>query len=339
MQEFIGSERYNQNINHFNNNLYSQPPIETNTQILAEDKRRITKELFGRSPIINPKESTYNINSVNTQRDISDYYIAEDKNIRFPNEMASRENVTSSQSYLIKNENTRDSVVNINEDEYFTESKKKRSICCCPLWVCISITIAIIVFIGIMVYIFWPKIPEVSIASVVLSDAPEGSQSLRYEIPNSQNGNKGGVEIDLDIHVIVKNDNFYDLNVHNLDTRVYLQTESLDKAEIGKGSSKDLKFPKHETTEFVLPVTIGYYVEDILTDNALIYLLKSCSMQTPIKIKYEVDIGISLIEKIYKPTYKGDQSFSCPVSDVAGGLTGVLLSDIYSNIRDRKSVV
>jgi len=246
--------------------------------------------------------------------------------------MAYRENVTTSQSYLIKSDSPRNSIVNINDDVDFTEPKKKRSICCCPLWVCISITVAIIAFIGIMTYVFWPKIPDVSIASVVLSQAPEGSQSLRYEIPNSENGNKGGVEIDLDIHVIVKNDNFYDLNVHNLDTRVYLQTESLDKAEIGKGSSKDLKFPKHETTEFILPVTIGYYVEDILTDNALLYLLKSCSTQTPIKIKYEVDIGISLIESIYKPTYKGDQSFSCPVSDVAGGLTGVLLSDIYSNI-------
>jgi len=249
------------------------------------------------------------------------------------------ENKTSEAYLLNEHDGTK---VQINNDEDVDEKTlrppRKNTVCClcCPLWVCIGITIGIIVFIGVMALIFWPKIPDVNISSIALSEPTNGEPSIRYQVPTTDNDEKGGLEMDLDIFVTVKNDNFYNLHVHSINTRVYVQTSNLEKTLVGKGEKKNLSFEKHNTTEFVLPVTIGYYVDDIMKSNALLYLLKACSSNDAIKIQYEVDIGLfAIFESIYKPTYSGSESFYCPENGVnPGDISSILMGDIYTSLSE-----
>lgn len=242
---------------------------------------------------------------------------------------------SQSQSFLLKN----GTAIKIDDDdEKSLKPPRKRTVCCncCPLWLCVSITIAILAIAGILTYIFWPKIPDVNITSITLANDPN---AIAYNL-SADGGQTAGIEIKIEVHTNVKNDNFYDLSVHNLNTRVFLQTDSLEKTLVGKGSKSDIVFPKHSTTEFVLPLTMGYYVNDIMKDDALLYLLKSCTSQEPIKIQYEVDIGIFVIESVFTPTYKGSQQFQCPVgqmgladiANIGDGISNILLSDIYTSL-------
>jgi len=295
--------------------LNQEPPSENLIHINQED---ITN--------LNSIENSNN-SSLNSLNNISN----NNNNNNITTQKMNFDEQKNSQAYLFKNEN--ENAIDIDEEEKSMKPPRKHTVCCmcCPLWLCCSITIFIIALIGILVFVFWPKIPDVNITSVVLSESTGDKSSVRYQIPSLDNDNQGGIEIDLDIHVTVQNDNFYNLNIHSLNTRVFYQTED-GKALVGKGSSEDLSFPRHKTTEFVLPLTIGYYINDFMKDTAIFSLLKSCASQTLIKIQYEVDIGIFPVEIFYTPTYKGDQSFQCPVTDMAGGLASILSSDIYSSI-------
>ncbi|OUM64302.1 hypothetical protein PIROE2DRAFT_20537 [Piromyces sp. E2] len=247
----------------------------------------------------------------------------------------------ASEAFLLENKNT--TVLSVRDDgdeEKSMKPPRKSTVCClcCPLWLCVGITVSILAFIGIMLLIFWPKIPSANIASIGLSTPPEGKSSVRYEFPSNDENKNSGVEIDLDINVNVTNNNFYNLYVHKVAARVYLQTANLEKTKIGSGEQKNLKFEKHATTTFVLPLTIGYYVKNVLEDKALTYLLKACTYHQDIDIQYEVDIGIHFIEIFYTPTYQGKVTFQCPQTDIEesiqNGLQSVLIGDIYSSIND-----
>jgi len=247
-------------------------------------------------------------------------------------------NKTSSDFLLVNEDSNKKNNTKINVDddeEEFTRPKppRKYRICCCPIWVCVAITVAILAFIGIMLYIFWPKIPEVNITSIELSEPSGGKSSIRYDIPSIANGDQGGIEIDLDININVKNENFYNININDVEARIYIQTNDMGKTYVGQGIKKDLKFEKHSTTDFVLPVTIAYYMDG--GDSTLIYLLKACSKNSPIEIQYEVDIGLTLIGSVYKPTVQGTETFYCPENGVnSGDISSVLMGDIYSSITD-----
>jgi len=353
---FIGSEGANQYSNPYQSDLYSQPSIKRQAHKIAEENKRASLEVLNQTPVQNserPQQDITNLNSViysnnnlasappeDTITPVEGTKAKKSKSkslekIKKSNKMDREEK--SSKAFLLADGHT---TIPIKEDEDEKSLKEPRrgTVCChcCPLWLCISITAAIIAFIGLMVFIFWPKIPDVNIANIELSQPDDGTSSIRYEFPSNDNDNKGGVEIDLDINVNVKNDNFYNLYVHKLKTRVFLQTANLDKTLIGKGEQSNLKFEKHQTTTFRLPLTIGYYVDDVLQDKALTYLLKACTYHQNIDIQYEVDIGIIGIDLIYSPTYKGKVSFQCPengIQDVQG-IQNVLIGDIYSSIND-----
>ncbi|ORX35198.1 hypothetical protein BCR36DRAFT_417193 [Piromyces finnis] len=344
---FIGSEGTNQYSNPYQSDLYSQPSIKRKAKEIAEENKRASQQYLNHSPKISAEAINQNdITNLNSIIDSNHSIAAEPiesnnppvvnkpKNIKKSNKMGHDEN-KSSKAFLLADGAT---TIPIHDDEEKSmKPPRKSTVCClcCPLWLCVSITVAILIFIGVMVLIFWPKIPNVDIAEIQLSSVKEGKSPIRYEIPSAINENKGGVEIDLDINVNVKNDNFYNLYVHSLDTRIFLQTANLEKTLVGKGGQKDLKFENHSTTKFTLPVTIGYYVNDVLKDKALTYLLKACSYQETIEIQYEVDIGIYIIDLVYSPTYKGRVSFQCPRSDLQdGSLENVLMGDIYSSIND-----
>ncbi|ORX34887.1 hypothetical protein BCR36DRAFT_407710 [Piromyces finnis] len=316
---FIGSEGTNQYSNPYQSDLYSQPSIKRKAKEIAEENKRASQQYLNHSPKISAE-------AIN-QNDITNLNSIIDSNHSIAAEPI--------ETFLLADGAT---TIPIHDDEEKSmKPPRKSTVCClcCPLWLCVSITVAILIFIGVMVLIFWPKIPNVDIAEIQLSSVKEGKSPIRYEIPSAINENKGGVEIDLDINVNVKNDNFYNLYVHSLDTRIFLQTANLEKTLVGKGGQKDLKFENHSTTKFTLPVTIGYYVNDVLKDKALTYLLKACSYQETIEIQYEVDIGIYIIDLVYSPTYKGRVSFQCPRSDLQdGSLENVLMGDIYSSIND-----
>jgi len=329
----FGNQGNNQYSDPYNNDLNSKPSIERRAQRVA-DQYKGNPQNYSNSDAFLPIAS----NKIDNQEDIVNYnnstnYL--DTDYSSSKKKMDNSEKKNSKAFLLNNDSQK--IININEDEEKSmKPPRKHSVCCmcCPLWVCLSVTVFLLATIGILAFIFWPKIPEINISSIVLSEPKDDSPSIRYQIPSAENDNKGGVEIDLDIHVTVKNDNFYNLNIHSLKTRVFLQNESA-KTLVGTGNAEDLTFPSHDTTEFVLPLTIGYYINDYLKDSALIALLKACETQTPIKIQYEVDIGIFPVELVYTPTYKGDQSFSCPVNnmgDMAGGLSSILSSDIYSSI-------
>jgi len=318
---FIGSEGANQYSNPYQSDLYSKPSIKRQAHRIAEENKRASQQYLNQPP-----QPVY-------QQDIGPSAPFEETRptkhstrIKKSNKM---EESRSTTAFIGSDGVTR---IPISEDEEKSmKPPRRRTVCCncCPLWLCVSITVAILAFIAIMLFIFWPKIPDVKIASVQLSNTED---PIRYEFPSNNDDGKGGVEIDMDINVNVKNDNFYNLYVHSLDTRVFLQTEGLEKTLVGKGSSKNLKFKKHATTPFTLPLTIGYYVNDILKDKALTYLLKSCTYHELINIQYEVDIGIYVIDLLYKPTYKGNVSFQCPENGLIDGIQNVLIGDIYSSI-------
>lgn len=246
------------------------------------------------------------------------------------------EDKKNSQSFLINN----GTAIRIDDDEEKSlKPPRKHTVCChcCPLWLCVSITVSIIAIIGILTFVFWPKIPEVEVTGITLADGPN---PIRYNL-SADNNQSAGVEIEIDVHAKVTNNNFYNLNVHNLETTVFLQSDNLAKTKVGYGKQSNLVFEKHATTEFVLKLTMGYYVNDIMKDDALLYLLKACSSQEPLSIHYEVGIGIFLIETVFTPTYKGSQQFQCPVGHGIGlndlvnlgdGISDVLISDIYSSI-------
>jgi len=348
---FIGSEGANQYSNPYQSDLYSQPSIKRKAQRIAEENKRASLEVLNKAPVIQNQQDITNLSSVidsnnNLASGSSQLTPIEGKkpkqgksknndNIKKSNRMEYEEN-KGSKAFLLQN----GVAIPVKEDgdEKSLKPPRKGTVCCfcCPLWLCVTITVAIIAFIGIMTAIFWPKIPDVNIKTIELSEPKDNQSSIRYEFPSNDNENLGGVEIDLDIIVNVKNDNFYNLNVHKLNTRVFLQTNNLEKTLVGKGEQKNLKFGKHATTTFRLPLTIGYYVKDVLKDKALTYLLKACTYHQPINIQYEVDIGIIGVDLIYSPTYKGSVSFQCPENGLSNmdGIENVLIGDIYSSIND-----
>jgi len=56
----------------------------------------------------------------------------------------------------------------------------------------------------------------------------------------------------------------------------------------------------------------------------LLYLFKACATHRQISIQYEVDIGIAVLEKIYVPTYKGNELFTCPTGSISEGIVDTL---------------
>jgi len=248
-----------------------------------------------------------------------------------------RQNRTSSDFLLYEEGNIEKKNTNIpideEDEEEYTKPPGKYRICCCPLWVCIAITVAILAFIGIMLFIFWPKIPHVDIENIELSQPTGGKSSIRYEIPTIANGEQGGIELDLDVNIKVNNENFYNINVHKIEARIYIQTNDMGKTYVGQGFKSDINFKKHSITDFTLPVTIAYYMDG--GDSTLIYLLKACARNTPINIQYEVDIGLPVLDIVYKPTVQGTETFYCPENGVTSGdISSVLMGDIYSSITD-----
>jgi len=298
-----------------NNRIPSAPPVETLDIVegpltpFEQVQKKSTNKLNKRKG----KETNKRMDIENSQnRTSSDYLLYDEGNV---------------------NKNNTEIHINGEDEEEYTKPPKKYRICCCPLWVCVAITVAILAFIGIMLFIFWPKIPEVNIQNIELSQPSGGKSSIRYEIPTIANGEQGGIELDLDVNIKVNNENFYNINVHKIETRIYIQTNDMGKTYVGQGIKSNISFEKHSITDFTLPVTIAYYMDG--GDSTLIYLLKACARNTPINIQYEVDIGLPVLDIVYKPTVQGSEVFYCPANGVTSGdISSVLMGDIYSSITD-----
>ena len=247
------------------------------------------------------------------------------------NEYGNTDQRKASSDYLLVNKRDNTNIhVEEDEEKSMKPPRKHSRICfCCPCWLCLVITISIIVIIGVLVFIFWPKIPEATINGIELAN--NGQSPIRYQIPQGFDG-KGGIELDLNVNINVKNENFYDIHVKDVDTRIFLQTEDIGKTLIGEGSQEGLKFEKHSSTDFTLPLTIKYYMEG--ADPTLLYLLKTCSRREPINIQYEVEIGLTLLETFYKPKVHGTENFTCPEDGGIGDISSILMGDIYSSISD-----
>jgi len=318
---FIGSEGANQYSNPYQSDLYSKPSIKRQAHQIAEENKRASQQYLSEppQPVYQPEPSA----PPSEESRPSKHH----ERIKKSNKM---DETRSTTAFVGSDGVTR---IPIEDEEKSMKPPRRRTVCChcCPLWLCLTITVTILIFIGVMILIFWPKIPDVGVNTIQLSNTED---PIRYEFPSNLGDSKGGVEIDLDIIANVKNDNFYNLYVHSLDTRVFLQTEGLEKTLVGKGSKKNLKFEKHATTQFTLPLTIGYYVNDVLKDKALTYLLKACTYHETINIQYEVDIGIYLVDLLYKYPYKGKVAFQCPQDGITEGIQNVLIGDIYSSIND-----
>ncbi|KAG4085585.1 hypothetical protein H8356DRAFT_1739540 [Neocallimastix lanati (nom. inval.)] len=343
---FVGSEGYNQYSNPYNNDLYSQPSIKRKAQKIAEQNKRASQEYLNMEPTappetvltVDPQETPDSLMSNNnsTHDQPKEQDLPEESDAENPQKLNSKEN-DNTQALLNKDNEKKDkpnSTVDVKdeEDEKSMKPPRKYSVCCmcCPLWLCVSIIAVIIILIGVLLFIFWPKIPDVKITKITLS---ESNQPIKYQLPTIFNGNKGGIELDIDIHISVKNDNFYDLSISNLDTRVYIQADNVEKTKIGRGHVDNLKFGRNNTTEFKLPLTIGYISDDEMERHTdLLYLFKACATHRQISIQYEVDIGIAVLEKIYVPTYKGNELFTCPTGSISEGIVDTLFSGMNSNI-------
>jgi len=238
---------------------------------------------------------------------------------------------TSSDFLLINKRDDANIHVEEDEERSMKPPRKHSRICfCCPCWLCLVITLSIIVIIGVLTYIFWPKIPDANINGIELANN-EGRNSIRYQLPSGVDG-RGGIELDLNVNINVQNDNFYDINVKDINTRIFIQTEDIPKTLIGEGNKEDIKFEKHSSTDFMLPLTVKYYMEG--ADPTLLYLLKTCSRHEPINIQYEVEIGLPFVGMFYKPKVHGVEAFTCPENGGIGDISSILMGDIYSSISD-----
>lgn len=191
--------------------------------------------------------------------------------------------------------------------------KHMRCCLCCPCYVCVIITVIILVAIGLLAYFLWPDMPDVDIGEVKLNS--KSNDPVRYTLPSFTDGS-GGLEIDLGIDVSVNNPNSFDLNISSLDIQVFLSDNSVDKTLIGTGKINDLSFKKKEVTKIEIPITIGYYVDSVLTDPVISYLLTKCATQTNINIEYTVGVGIKFIKLFYTPKYTGTNKFKCPLNSI-----------------------
>lgn len=243
-------------------------------------------------------------------------------------------------------------LLNLDDDR----SNKKCMYLCIPVNkrrrnICLGITFIILLLLGIVIGVFYPRLP----AMQVLSVDPVDKNS--YELTNFDNANPNNFRFSMNmiLNVSVINTNMYHLKVDKIDvatfvhangtainnenpspatalfgisptSRVYV-TSSNFQSQIGTGSYGTIIFPPNKNVTFSIQLKINYSPGPLgaLNDPTLNEMIQLCVQGDPnvdngrrTTIAYTAVNSVGLLKYIgYNPTMQGSIKIRCPFQGAA----------------------
>lgn len=126
--------------------------------------------------------------------------------------------------------------------------------------------------------------------------------------------------------ISIKNDNFFDIFITSLETRLYLKNVP-DNGQLGQGQLNDFNLPKNERTNITMSIKVG--VDSKQDPQVLQTLLGSCvpnGKKLPLNVQTDVRVKLFGIGPFAVPTVQTESQLECPAT------IKNIISDIASNI-------
>lgn len=235
-------------------------------------------------------------------------------------------------------------------------SRKKFMYCCIPTKrssrnVCLVITGLVLVTLGVLGYLFYPRSPDMKFEGIDL----KSSNSYKLSNFDKANPNNFSFSMDMVMNVAVQNTNWYHIKVDSIDLQAFLMangtlineaipspahalltsseprvwvTSENFKSLIATGKHGPITFPQGVTVKFNIPLRIQYTPSPTLglvNDPAFNEIVQLCvdvpsnlsdrdlAKARKTTITYQADNSVGLLRFIgFTPTQSGSFQINCP---------------------------
>lgn len=200
--------------------------------------------------------------------------------------------------------------------------------CCCTILIAVFLIVSILLTLALYV-----RPPAVSIESV-------GPASTGNEIQFQTDG----VAINLGVNISVHNPNFFTISFSKIDAQIFYPINN-NNTPIGGGTSNNINFASHQTTNFTFPFSFDYVISSDPNHAILNDLASKCGSSPPssLTINYKITVGIRILFIPISPVVSNSFTFACPLSssDVdnllkLAGLLGGSTRELEADIIGRK---
>ncbi|KAJ3329372.1 hypothetical protein HDU76_008031 [Blyttiomyces sp. JEL0837] len=246
------------------------------------------------------------------------------------------------------------------KDEGQEEGGKKKYtgfmkyLCCCiptskiGRIICGSVTFVVLVVLGVLGFLFWPRFPTIHVDSIMLNQTVG---SFAFNIPKDGNLNYMNLSLSFNMIVSTFNPNRYDLHVDMIDLQANMQVNKSQIAinekpaglgfgtfigkpptpppgyvpsyspQIGSANKSTVIFRAGKNTTYQMIFNL-YYKPDpnlgLLQDPVFQELCNVCGITSSprtSKISYVAKSMVSFLKGLgYEPTVQGDLNINCPAS-------------------------
>ena len=214
--------------------------------------------------------------------------------------------------------------------------------------ICLAITGVILVLVGIIIYLFYPRSPEMHFVGLV----PNGAKAYQLSNYDPSNPENFKFTMNMTMTVSVINTNWYHLKVDTIDVKAYILangtaineqvpspaqailsssaqrvwvTSKNYKSQIATGRHGSMIFPPSKKITFEVPLLIQYSPNKelgLVNDPAFNEIIQLCvdhdaskvdATSRKTKIRYEADNSVGLLKYIgYTPRQSNDFLINCP---------------------------
>ncbi|KAI8908319.1 hypothetical protein EDD86DRAFT_180756, partial [Gorgonomyces haynaldii] len=212
-----------------------------------------------------------------------------------------------------------------------------------PRIICLVTTFVVLLAIGIVGFLFFPRYPAMKVLSLNLSD---GVRS--FKISGLENGPTKNFTVQLDMWMLVSvvNTNRYHMKVDSIDLKAFIVAnttqlnlgggagnvipgssprrvfkDSEASVLIGTGNNTSILFPVNQNVTFAMNFTVIYRpdpsIQELKDDVLLNEIFQSCNIVQPgnrtMTVHYRALAPIKLLQPIgFTPTFEDDLKINCP---------------------------
>ncbi|KAI9355148.1 hypothetical protein DFJ73DRAFT_826367 [Zopfochytrium polystomum] len=260
----------------------------------------------------------------------------------------------------------------IIEDEPEARRKCRFLACCIPRnktarGVCFAVVALVLIGLGVVGYIFWPRFPDFKVLAVELK--PTNTFSIVRNATYPNNFNYATFIIALQMNVSVTNNNLYNLNIESLNIATFLNVNKteLDKEgikpqtlnidgfvgpvltgtapttyvpsytpQIGAGNKSAVLFPAKSTKTLMMDLTIAYTpdrITGLVRDPSFAEIINVCGILGKARtaaISYSAKSTVATLKNFgYTPAVNGMVTINCPIAaDMISQFQGLVESGV-----------